>query len=139
LAFTHIATNFDILCNGQEQRSLNLACACSGKEEQRAQNCASTLCRRVFHQKEETMPHKPKFDFLSNLIGILDIMLNDIHEGKWNGLGGKFELGESPEECQSWRCSRWLVSRSDSPKVYNGHCFAVTDDPLAVLAELLGN
>jgi 8-oxo-dGTP diphosphatase len=25
--------------------------------------------------------------------------LNDIHEGKWNGLGGKFEAGESPEEC----------------------------------------
>jgi len=24
---------------------------------------------------------------------------NDIHEGKWNGLGGKFEQGESPEEC----------------------------------------
>lgn len=24
---------------------------------------------------------------------------NDIHEGKWNGLGGKFERGESPEEC----------------------------------------
>jgi 8-oxo-dGTP diphosphatase len=24
---------------------------------------------------------------------------NDIHEGKWNGLGGKFEEGESPEEC----------------------------------------
>lgn len=24
---------------------------------------------------------------------------NDIHEGKWNGLGGKFELGESPEDC----------------------------------------
>ena len=23
----------------------------------------------------------------------------DIHEGKWNGLGGKFEAGESPEEC----------------------------------------
>jgi len=23
----------------------------------------------------------------------------DYHEGKWNGLGGKFELGESPEEC----------------------------------------
>jgi len=23
----------------------------------------------------------------------------DIHEGKWNGLGGKFEPGESPEEC----------------------------------------
>lgn len=25
--------------------------------------------------------------------------LNDIHEGKWNGLGGKFEEGETPEEC----------------------------------------
>lgn len=24
---------------------------------------------------------------------------NDLHEGKWNGLGGKFEVGESPEEC----------------------------------------
>ena len=23
----------------------------------------------------------------------------DIHEGKWVGLGGKFEAGESPEEC----------------------------------------
>jgi 8-oxo-dGTP diphosphatase len=24
---------------------------------------------------------------------------NDMHEGKWNGLGGKLESGESPEEC----------------------------------------
>lgn len=24
---------------------------------------------------------------------------NDIHEGKWNGIGGKFEAGETPEEC----------------------------------------
>jgi 8-oxo-dGTP diphosphatase len=24
---------------------------------------------------------------------------NDFHEGKWNGLGGKFDPGESPEEC----------------------------------------
>ena len=23
----------------------------------------------------------------------------DIHEGKWNGLGGKMEQGETPEEC----------------------------------------
>ena len=23
----------------------------------------------------------------------------DIHKGKWNGLGGKFEPGETPEEC----------------------------------------
>ena len=24
---------------------------------------------------------------------------NDMHEGKWNGLGGKMISGESPEEC----------------------------------------
>ena len=24
---------------------------------------------------------------------------NDYHKGKWNGLGGKLNLGESPEEC----------------------------------------
>ncbi len=24
---------------------------------------------------------------------------NDYHQGKWNGLGGKFEFGESPEDC----------------------------------------
>lgn len=24
---------------------------------------------------------------------------NDMHEGKWNGLGGKFEDSETPEEC----------------------------------------
>lgn len=24
---------------------------------------------------------------------------NDMHQGKWNGLGGKFEVGETPEQC----------------------------------------
>ena len=24
---------------------------------------------------------------------------NDMHQGKWNGLGGKLETGETPEEC----------------------------------------
>ncbi len=24
---------------------------------------------------------------------------NDFHQGKWNGLGGKFEAGETPEQC----------------------------------------
>lgn len=26
-------------------------------------------------------------------------MPGDMHAGKWNGLGGKFEAGETPEEC----------------------------------------
>jgi 8-oxo-dGTP diphosphatase len=25
--------------------------------------------------------------------------VNDMHQGRWNGLGGKFESGETPEEC----------------------------------------
>ncbi len=25
--------------------------------------------------------------------------LNDMHQGKWNGLGGKLDPGETPEEC----------------------------------------
>lgn len=25
--------------------------------------------------------------------------INDMHAGKWNGLGGKFEAGETPEDC----------------------------------------
>lgn len=25
--------------------------------------------------------------------------INDMHEGKWNGLGGKLENGETPENC----------------------------------------
>jgi 8-oxo-dGTP diphosphatase len=25
--------------------------------------------------------------------------VNDLHQGRWNGLGGKFESGETPEEC----------------------------------------
>jgi 8-oxo-dGTP diphosphatase len=35
---------------------------------------------------------------LSNLVH-RNKKANDIHEGKWNGLGGKFEPGETPEEC----------------------------------------
>lgn len=38
---------------------------------------------------------------------------NDIHQGKWNGLGGKFEAGESPEECvmrEAWEESGFHIS-----------------------------
>ncbi len=47
----------------------------------------ATLCY-VIDEKQNTtlMLHRVKKD-------------NDYHQGKWNGLGGKFEPGESPEEC----------------------------------------
>ncbi len=45
----------------------------------------STLC--YLRKGDETlMLHRNKKDF-------------DIHEGKWNGLGGKIESGESPDDC----------------------------------------
>jgi 8-oxo-dGTP diphosphatase len=45
----------------------------------------ATLCY-IKHNGKTLMVHRNK-------------KLNDIHAGKWNGLGGKFEAGESPEEC----------------------------------------
>ena len=45
----------------------------------------ATLCY-VKHNGKTLMVHRNKKP-------------NDIHEGKWNGLGGKFENGESPEGC----------------------------------------
>jgi len=45
----------------------------------------ATLCY-VRHAGKTLMVHRNKKE-------------NDIHTGKWNGLGGKFEPGETPEEC----------------------------------------
>ena len=45
----------------------------------------ATLCY-IHHDGHTLMLHRVK-------------RKNDIHTGKWNGLGGKFEPGESPEEC----------------------------------------
>jgi 8-oxo-dGTP diphosphatase len=45
----------------------------------------ATLCY-IKHNSSTLMVHRNKKP-------------NDIHEGKWNGLGGKFEVGETPEEC----------------------------------------
>lgn len=45
----------------------------------------ATLCY-IKHNGRTLMVHRNK-------------KVNDIHEGKWNGLGGKFEAGETPEEC----------------------------------------
>jgi 8-oxo-dGTP diphosphatase len=45
----------------------------------------ATLCY-IQHEGSTLMLHRTK-------------RAGDIHAGKWNGLGGKFEAGESPEEC----------------------------------------
>jgi len=45
----------------------------------------ATLCY-VKHNGKTLMVHRNKKP-------------NDIHEGKWNGLGGKVEAGETPEMC----------------------------------------
>lgn len=45
----------------------------------------ATLCY-VRHNNHTLMLHRIK-------------KKNDVHEGKWNGLGGKIEKGETPEEC----------------------------------------
>jgi 8-oxo-dGTP diphosphatase len=45
----------------------------------------ATLCY-VKHNGQTLMIHRVKKS-------------NDIHAGKWNGLGGKLEPGESPEQC----------------------------------------
>ena len=45
----------------------------------------ATLCY-LHHDSHTLMLHRVKKE-------------NDIHAGKWNGLGGKFEPGETPEEC----------------------------------------
>ncbi len=45
----------------------------------------ATLCY-VMHDNKTLMIHRIKKQ-------------NDFHEGKWNGLGGKLEIGETPEEC----------------------------------------
>lgn len=45
----------------------------------------ATLCY-VHHHDHTLMLHRVKKE-------------NDIHAGKWNGLGGKLEAGETPEEC----------------------------------------
>ncbi|GBD88041.1 8-oxo-dGTP diphosphatase [bacterium BMS3Abin03] len=47
----------------------------------------ATLCYVIDKEKNVTlMIHRVKRE-------------NDYHKGKWNGLGGKFEQGESPEDC----------------------------------------
>lgn len=57
----------------------------SALRENRANMILATLCY-IKHDGCTLMVYRNK-------------KVNDIHEGKWNGLGGKFEAGETPEEC----------------------------------------
>ncbi len=43
---------------------------------------------------------------------------NDYHEGKWNGLGGKFEKGESPEECAIREIKEESGLKVNSPRMH---------------------
>ena len=42
---------------------------------------------------------------------------NDMHEGKWNGLGGKFEPGETPEACAIREIYEESGLRVDEPEL----------------------
>ncbi|MFA8342202.1 MAG: NUDIX domain-containing protein [Rhodothermaceae bacterium] len=42
---------------------------------------------------------------------------NDYHEGKWNGLGGKFEAGETPEECAAREIEEESGLKIKNPKL----------------------
>lgn len=66
---------------------------------------------------------------------------NDINEGKWIGLGGKFEEGESPEECmlrevyeetgirlKSWRYRGIVTFVSDTCEGEYMHLFTAKSD-----------
>jgi len=67
-------------------------------------NILSTLC--YLKQGGKTlMMHRIKKD-------------QDIHQGKWNGLGGKFLSGESPEECVIREVEEESGLRIQNPKLH---------------------
>jgi len=52
---------------------------------------------------------------------------NDVHEGKWNGLGGKFEENESPEECVIREIKEESGLNIKSPKLHGFITFPLFD------------
>ena len=52
---------------------------------------------------------------------------NDVHEGKWNGLGGKFENNETPEECVIREVKEESGLLISSPKLHGFITFPLFD------------
>lgn len=52
---------------------------------------------------------------------------NDVHEGKWNGLGGKFENGETPEECVIREVKEESGLLLENPKLHGFITFPMFD------------
>ena len=53
---------------------------------------------------------------------------NDIHNGRWNGLGGKIEAGETPEECVIREVKEESGLRIRNPKLRGILTFPMFDD-----------
>ncbi len=52
---------------------------------------------------------------------------NDVHEGKWNGLGGKLENGETPEDCVIREVKEESGLTISSPKLHGFITFPLFD------------
>ncbi|MCU7499207.1 MAG: 8-oxo-dGTP diphosphatase [Ignavibacteria bacterium] len=52
---------------------------------------------------------------------------NDMHEGKWNGLGGKLEKGETPEECVIREVQEESGLKINSPRLHGFITFPLFD------------
>jgi 8-oxo-dGTP diphosphatase len=52
---------------------------------------------------------------------------NDYHEGKWNGLGGKFDLSETPEECVIREVEEESGLKISSPQLHGIITFPLFD------------
>ena len=53
--------------------------------------------------------------------------MNDYHQGKWNGLGGKFDHGESPEECVTREVKEESGLQITNPRLHGFITFPMFD------------
>jgi 8-oxo-dGTP diphosphatase len=82
----------------------------------------ATLCY-VKHNHHTLMMHRVKKQ-------------NDMHAGKWNGLGGKLDAGETPEECvirEVWEEAGLIIRNPKLHGVLTFPAFAKNEDWYAFL------